>query len=655
MKKSLIYMAAAMTAFSIPMTSCQNEDEPGMGRGREVHLTVTAARDAMTRTSMEVDDEANLVCKWSAGDQLGVFANTKNAGVLTIRQGEEGKVTSVFEGMVTIPEGTEEINLIYLGSGYEGNLAEVGNRVNIDVSAQDGTFESLTEKDVLGANALIEIFDGTANATAEMGRFLASGYFNLALPDGIELAEGDVVTISSDENTIYNQFDYKLAPIGTALKEDFKGPINITKAERGNDIYLTMFNCTTSLTFTVSKGGYIYTAHLGSHVWKPATYVRNADGSAIKVTDWTKTEKPIDPSDFNNWGGPTAKPQYTDSGDINRKYTDGGYICNDYSIYITGGWCTPVTFHSSGVVDGYLYSTTEVRPSYYQWGRWLGFPDVIGKQTLLTAYGQPSDDDYYWDTLLSVPFETAIKDATLGWTYVNTQYNSIGAGQFYRIQPTTWTGGWDKTMSIKASHLFAVVGATSGKRLDYLKTNENCNWEDRTGNPCPAGWRIPTIEELKVFMPSQAVNKVYAEVKTVNGSKVAMKWEKTTVKDGDNTIAAVKITSVPTTANSVTATDAIFSSDNASSVTIGAYGYLNNLGAQKDYGTRAALWSCESGSDSNMTGYAGQSLIIVFDGDKMTFSVMNNHRVFGLNVMPIRDTKAKSTDLTPWFPAKWSV
>lgn len=229
-----------MTALTLPLTSCQNEDEPGMTGGREVHLTVTAARDAMTRTSMEVDDEANLICKWSAGDQLVVFANRKNAGVLTIRQGEEGKVTSVFEGTVNLPEGAEEITLSYLGSGYEGNLAELSGKVLIDLSSQDGSFASLTEKDVLWGNALVDILGNSATATAEMNRLLASGYFNLALPDGIELGEGDVVTISSDENSIYNQFKYNPATVGTSYLPEDLGGISIVKAEAGNDIYLTM-------------------------------------------------------------------------------------------------------------------------------------------------------------------------------------------------------------------------------------------------------------------------------------------------------------------------------------------------------------------------------------------------------------------------------
>lgn len=624
-----------MTALTIPMTSCQNEDEPGMGRGREVHLTVTAARDAMTRTSMEVDDEANLICKWSAGDQLVVFANTKNAGVLTIRQGEEGKVTSVFEGTVIIPEGTEEINLIYLGSGYEGNLAEVGNRVNIDLSAQDGTFESLTEKDVLGANALIEIFDGTANATAEMGRFLASGYFNLALPDGIELAEGDVVTISSDENTIYNQFDYKLAPIGTALKEDFKGPINITKAERGNDIYITMFNCTTSLTFTVSKGGYTYTAHLGSHVWKPATYVRNSDGSAIQVTDWTKDKIAANPGDMDNW--------IKDDQDATYRIFDYEFMSNgvesdqNKNSYETnfrqtgadewGGWVTNIEY-GNGIRLNMLTSNGG-RDFYFQWGRQMGYPTAV------------KSSNYY----------------PLGINLVHMYVGYIGASgtpvpyECVFMGSTSWPMGRVNNSSLA----FGKVSSMTSGPLDYSLPNTACSWEDRSGgNICPDGYRIPTAEELSIFVPStEEVNGTYAEVKTINGVRYAVQWK--AVATSGSTPATIEVKSVRTEKTSVSANDAIF--NGVSPLYFRTYGYLDNEANFKDRGSVGLYWSSSNGDAgevlSNVTGNGAKALYIEFTSStKATVTIVGVPRSFGGCVIPIRDEAAKGIKYRPYLP--WS-
>lgn len=110
-----------------------------MGGNGEVLLTVTANRGvAGSRTSFE-ESEGNLITNWNEGDQLVVTdATGANLGVLTIISGQNTS-EGVFEGTIKLGDN-ENVNIVYLGSGYEGDLEEVSNKVVFNISAQDGTF-----------------------------------------------------------------------------------------------------------------------------------------------------------------------------------------------------------------------------------------------------------------------------------------------------------------------------------------------------------------------------------------------------------------------------------------------------------------------------------------------------------------------------------
>ncbi len=653
MNKKLIYGVSSMMIMAgMGLTSCQSEEELAGVVGEKVLLTINASKtDNLTRTEFKDDGKGNLICNWTAGDQLLVADSKGNIGIVTLVSGE-GTSEGVFKGKIELAENTT-IQLWYLGNNKDEKYLKVLTTeyvLNL-TSSQDGTFKSLADNDVLSAQTVVENVNGAAHATVDMTRRVAEGYFNLDLPEGVTLAQGDMVTISAESDNLYPTMKYNLTNLSTIAPKS--SSITITKAEDGNDLYLTMIpTAALSPKFTINKGGYIYTATLGNHKWEAGQYVRanNNDGTfgPVKVSNWTKEAAPVNPGDLNNWGGDHTPIKMDDSGSLDRLYTSGGYVNNDYSLYINAGFCQPITFYANGMTNGYLYSTTVESPSYYQWGRWLGFPAEIGESPELNAFGQVKTDGYIWANELMVPGKLA---QTTEWTYVNTQYGSIPAGQFYLLNPSTWTGGWDKEMSIKAAHMYAIKSLPNGSFCDYLKTNEQCNWEDRSGNPCPDGWRIPTIEELKVLMPStNSVNGTFAEVKTVDGEKYAMKWVVSTNKDN---LPSVKITSVKTDKSSVSSSDKIFSDSNASHLEIVAYGITSNTGKLTYEGIRAYVWSSESATSSKYSGYAGAALRIIFSGENATFGIAPQDRINGCNIIPVRDTNAKAKAIKPWFPSYW--
>ena len=359
---------------------------------------------------------------------------------------------------------------------------------------------------------------------------------------------------------------------------------------------------------------------------------------------------PNNPGDMSNWGGAgeLIAPKYTDTKDTSKKYKNGGWCNNDYSIYLEGGWCDPIIYHSNGIVNGALYSTRDASPSYYQWGRWMGFP-YNDNMLIIDSFGQPVNN--YWAEDNAYALGESIKDnGTV--RYQNTQYGSVYGGYFALMATTWWlSGGWDNAMAIKSSIIFG--GAESqpkGKWQDYLKTNENCKWEDRAGNPCPDGWRIPTISELVNLIPggqnkSVTINGSYAEVREVKGEKFAFCYKVSTNEEG---VKCLNIVSVRTNKSSVTVNDPIF--NGAPILSIGAYGMMNFEGGRDYYNDRAYVWSCESQQGGNYSGYAGAALRIIFSGNNATISTTLSDRINGAIVVPIRDPEATHTDIRPWFP-----
>lgn len=681
MNKKYIYGLSALMLVSgmFTMTSCQSEEDLTDGRGK-VMLTVTAGKDAEGTRTQFTPDGKDLTCVWTAGDKLLVTDKTGILGTVTLSSGA-GESTATFKGEVTLPE-SGNIALIYLGKGSDPSTLDKNlKKVTIDLSSQKDNLEGLAEKDVLfNGECAVSVMDGSATTSTTLYRPVNEGYFNLELPEGLTLEAGDVVTISGTglvatrpltiSKTGGNICDWE-------MNGSVYGNITITKTEgMGNNMYITMFDSqTVAPTFTVSKNGYRYTASLGSHNWTHHTFVSN-NGEPIAVTDWTKEELPTDPGDFSNWGIPDGEPAFTDNGSRTPTANSGevGWVYNQRLSIIKNCWFNPITFTKNGGVDGYLYSTQVAMPSYFQWGRWLGFPLEIGVAPVLTYNGNINDDypAYMVSSLFPVCLDPEVSYSKFHYTISNME------AIYSRIHNTIWSN-WTVEKSKNAASVWGMdASASSTSTLDYVvggyKTN--CNWTDRSGNPCPDGYRLPTKDELAFLTTTQTNFSSHAEIKTsTSGQKYAVRWEVVNINvDPDyvsnvefianeynisnnitssNSIPALKITSFPVdnSVTSISASDSRFNSQ-GSSIVIGAYGTLANNGCINFFGARGLIWGSESTQyASTYTGYAGIALEVRFsNGQVSKVALRAMDRAQGCNVIPVRDTKAKGSTLTPWWP-----
>lgn len=283
MKKQFIYGLLSLTVLSgAGLSSCSSEEDFAGPKGQKVMLSITASKDAQTRTSFE-ETEDGLLCKWTEGDKL-LVTNTsgQRLGVITL-QGEGGVTTGLFKGPVTL-DGNQTVNLFYLGNDKAIPETLTENAYTLDLSAQDGTFASLAVNDFMHQEADVKLLDGEATGSVMMDRRVAEGHFDLQLPGGLQLKAGDVVTITQPDGAFCVAPKIKYGNGGSLVNTTDNGTLTITKAEDGNDLYVTIFPQTLTPTFTVTtKAGSVYTATLGIHVWEQSTYVDNEDGSGVAV------------------------------------------------------------------------------------------------------------------------------------------------------------------------------------------------------------------------------------------------------------------------------------------------------------------------------------------------------------------------------------
>lgn len=637
MKKQFIYGLLSLTVLSgAGLSSCSSEEDFGGPKGQRVLLTVNASKDAQTRTAFEEKD-GDLLCTWTEGDQLLVTDRAgQRLGVISLVEGA-GNATALFKGEVTL-DGNETVNLFYLGNGKEIPATLSGDSYVIDLSAQDGSFASLAANDFMAQEVNVTLLNGEASGSAEMMRYVAEGRFDLQLPDGVQLEAGDVITISQPDGKFQTTRKVKYATTGTVANQT-NGTLTITKAEAGNDIYVTILPQTLTPTFTVKKDGYCYTAVLGSHVWSQETFVRNEDGSGVPVAEWTKTDLPVDPGNTDNWGDGsitidagyiTGTPKFVSEND--------GWTVNVRSVYNYGGFGTYVTYTHNGMMNGLLTSKGGTA-FYYQWGRWLGFPSTCGR-TVINSGGSASG---------SYPVESQYLN---GVNIYNTNVGYIFDSGLVCSYAACYMGNtsWTRVRALRSSIIFGMVNSMSTGPLDYIGANESCKWEDRCGNPAPDGYRIPTASELETLIPAaKTINGSLKELKVVNGTKYAMLWKVVTSGSVPYVeIRSVEVASSVTDANTVA--DAEFS--DANPVRFAAYGFMNNEAELQQRGSYGVYWSSETGTNaiSGTTGFGGKCLEIDFSGSKATMGMTVAPRSFGIPVLLIKDNKAKASSIEPWFP-----
>lgn len=354
---------------------------------------------------------------------------------------------------------------------------------------------------------------------------------------------------------------------------------------------------------------------------------------SITLTQEGVEEEGSNPGDMGNWGGEDQNPSYV-QGTLTKVANADGWTVN-VNIYGNGGFATMNTY-TNGIKNGVLTSNHNTDAHFFQWGRYLGFPSSTGR-THFNSGGSASG---------SYPNSS---QAILGISLYNTKFGYLfdsGLGASYGC---CWMGNdsWTEQRVINCSIIFGKVSGVSVNPLDYCGSNSNYTWEQRGGNPCPVGYRVPTADELSVLIPTGGeVNGSCAEVKVIDGVKYAMQWKVVSAST-----PYVEITSVKTNSDNVTVDDAIF--NNASSIRLYAYGYLNNEAELDGKGTTGVYWSSESAANTmfGTNGYGAKFLELDFASGKVDMYIDVAPRCFGGCVLPIKDAEVtEQVTVTPWLP-----
>ena len=629
MKKNIFVYAASLLLLGLG--ACSEEQEFAPQNDGTVKMTVYASKgDAETRSILS-EENGNLNCAWTDGDQLLVTdVNGSTKGILELTDVNAGK----FEGtlMLGVTEGKVTLRYFYLGNGVDPT--NVSQKCDYDIAAQDGTIESLSKNDALSTQAEIAVIDGGAypDGTLQLERHFSFSHFTLKLPEGVTLNR-EPVTISGEN--LFTKATLGLAD--RAISDKTAGTITVNP---GKDNFYVNLIPATSVTpvFKVTINGKEYEGSLRTRDITAGKFIRKNDsentGVIVDMTEPQPDEDPSNPGNTDHWGGDDIDPAY-ELGTLTKVADADGWTVN-VDIYGNGGFATYITYLNNGIKNGILTSKGETA-YFFQWGRWLGFPsncaaviiDTQGSYKITTSDKKVPSSVYlnginYFDTRLRYIF-TSTLGASYGACYSN----------------------WTPERANNCSIMFGMVTGVFVNPLDYVGNNEDCKWEDRSGNPCPDGYRLPTAAELEALIPKTGnVNGSYAEVKTIDGIKYAMQWKVNTT----GSVPYVEIRSAKTTANSVSVDDAIF--NNTKIVRLSAYGYLDNEADLQDSGTTGVYWSNESGSNtiSGTNGLGGKFLELDFKDNTVKMYIDVAPRSFGGNVLPIKDPNAKTATITPWLP-----
>ena len=656
MKRHFIQsMALGVMAVSAMLASCtQDENLAALSdkdNWEERHISVNVYREApATRTDVQ-DQDGDLNYTWSKGDQLLVTDQEgEQVATLVLKDEDAGKAYGTFDGYGKLPDNqTVRLNFIYLGDGVATD--DVTTSYAIDIAQQTGKLDALPATDIMTSTQDVTITDN-AVWIEDFGlqKRLASARYTLKFPDGVQM-NGEAVTISGER--IYNAAALSLAN-GEIGNEPTVGTLTVTNGT--GDFYIRVIPTTGyAPTFKVTIDGVEYTGSKESRDdFTAGKFLRASDGrgAVVEMKAPSEAEEDTDnPGNTDNWGNADVDvPMEYEKGELTYVSRADGWTVNVASVWGYGGFGTQITYKNNGIKNGLLTSNDDEGYNneegynnvyYFQWGRWLGFPSSC-KNTHFNDGG--SAEGYYPE---EPQFLKGINeyDTKLGYIFDNKIKPSYG---------TCWMGNssWTVERSNNCSIIFGKVYSLGTSALDYVAANEESTWENRCGNPCPDGYRIPTAAELEALIPTTGkINGSYAEVKEVDGIRYAMQWK--VVTSGSKPYVEIK--SARTTASSVEVDDAIF--NDVAPIQLPAYGYLDNEAELQEENTVGLYWASDSGTNKmeGTKGLGGQCLKIGFEDNQATMNMTVYPRCFGATILPIKDADAKATPLTPWLPVTINI
>lgn len=663
------FLFAAMAA--ILFVSCSQDDMANGQYENESDIKVSvkefeydgdgtskaAVRSALAKDKKKVAlkfDGTALKFSWQYGDKVGMFGSTdkQQVGLKMKDINSENNLSATFDSNDFRLEGGKN----YMAYYPMINDVWLEPIIPVDYTGQTQTENNSTEH--LGAKDYIMSpwteAVGENNISFTFQHISAVLWLNIKMPDNTTAYKS--VTLSAKDAAFTTSAKIQLEDVKMALdgKRQYISPECITDKKMADAVTLN-FNGTVTADannmlnawmmvlpadFTNREMTVIVTPVEGA----PIVYTINPGKNFLSGKAYKLTVENIDndnPEDTGNWPDEDIElePGYITNNTPTWVSDADGWTVN-VDNYGDGGWGTYVTYTSNGMMNGLLTSKGG-SAFYYQWGRWLGFPSTCGR-TIINSRGSASG--YYPNA----------SQYLNGVNIYNTNYGYIFDSGLVCSYAACWMGNssWTRTRALNSSIIFGMVSGVTVNPLDYIGANESCKWEDRCGNPAPDGYRIPTATELEAFIPAaKTINSSLKELKVIKGIKYAMYWKVVTSGSVPYVeIRSVKVANPITDANTVA--DATF--DAANPVRFAAYGFIDNEAGLQQRGSYGVYWSSDTGINtlSGTRGYGGKCLEIDFSGSKATMGMTVAPRCFGIPVLLIKDSNAKATPVTPWFPLR---
>lgn len=661
MKLKSISMYMLSLAGMLGLWSCSTDEAISGGglvaSGETVPVTITISRGAQTRTELsENTTNGGLNQVWSEGDVVKLYnSNGDEAGTLTLQSGADTP-DGIFKGGVKGETGT--YRLWYFGkpqtdgeNSYPYLDFSTTGQVKLDLQNQN--FKSLDELgtvDILSTNVNIVVKDnqGTVEKPVTMEPYVAMARFKMSgIPEGTSGTVKIYNNLNSDRGGIYAKQPLLLS---TGVQQGENGTtasFTYDGVKNGDDIYVAFLPNPYTLHFEFeASNGAKYTHTFGQNNIEAGVYYRSFNKGEGEVTGIEVPFKPLNPADMDFWVLDDLDPDYEKLDAAVWTTDDDMWLVNCRNMVHGGGYGKKITYLHNGIKSGLLASSFNKSCIYFQWGRWLGYPkgatnirfnwngsiasfkEGATSMKLLPGIGQYGESEHKKED---------DDDPDMDVTYLKYNFPVTYGGH-----PMGGNNSWTNEKAINYSILYGMNNDYGS--IDYIYLNEVCEWEDRSGNPCPDGMRLPTADELEVLIPlkTEKILGSWAEVKTVNEEKYAMQW-----KIVSDDVKCIEIRSFKIDSDKVEINDTRF--DDSKVLVLAANGYLNNIGDFYGDGVIGTFWSNETGQLNNGT-YGGVYLYLEFSSNSAVMQIDVIGRTFGLNVIPVRDGTKKSATLTPILP-----
>ncbi len=525
------------------MTACSNEDltsPSGKYNGETVFVSLNVDRsNGGTRTiinEVDADGGVGLSNVWAKGDQVTLVSKAGVvAGTLTL-EGEGGSSEGIFSGDATITDG--EYTVWYLGADKAYAHFDNGVLVNALTTpgcSVSGNLADLNKGDLMMSTIKIAVVDGKAEVTE-----------GVTLTDQMAMAH---FTLSLTDETI--DLDSALKAKGAKLRLSYKidgVPYSYTITNQSSDIYVPLLPGKYAPMITLISGStsYKYTFTTPTEVEAGLYYCgnKNADtgkneGISVELVDEYANEDPSNPlHKFSKYNLERVGVR----GSLDNGFVD--YASENGALYQWGrnyGY-----MDTNGIYRENIVSPNEDFTNYIDALGLFDNPDSEYSRILdYYVYNpRPSGRNLYFMTSgTAMRYTPQNPDGIITWYDVPRFYNSVNE---LKAHPDKYFmdgdpkggrycgyGNYGIGMEQKNNQPDYWLSSFGEGGFTWTERAEKCGYT--ATNPCPEGWRMPTLEEFRAIAPEGQgldANKSmatmlsgYAEVrKTTDDVNYVIRW-----------------------------------------------------------------------------------------------------------------------------------